>query len=114
METIELLKNHKGVVLTPNMDCPYTVEKAKEAIVKDKLRIIVRTDFTGAWETEVDKTNDFLKKYNLVISYVGCVRSWNIEEEDISGFNKEIIDFLCLKYGLKVRIEYNDLFQEWQ
>lgn len=103
------LNKTKAVVFSTDTDSPYTLVKAKEAIEKDELVLVNLIGFSGAGNMNLKQAQIFAEKYNIQLESLGCVRFWDVEEEDIPGFNNEIINFLCLKYGLQVRIEFNDL-----
>lgn len=90
--------------------CPYTIENAKKDIENKTLTIVILGDFTGFQELNEIKKESFQIKYNVDFEYIGCLRNWEIKDEDFSGYNKTILDYLVNNYGTEVLKEYDEIW----
>ncbi len=88
------------------ISCPYTVENAIKDIKNNSPKLVVQIGFTGPRIINQTKSTAFQKKYNVNFEYLGCIRGWNIEDEDVPGYNETILAHLSKKYGNQVREEF--------
>ncbi len=90
--------------------CPYTIENALEDIQENRLSIIISGGFQGFPEMDEAKTEKFKQTYNVQFEYIGCLRYYDPEKEDIEGYNETIYQHLDVIYGTKWRSDFTALF----
>ena len=90
--------------------CPYTVENALKDIQENRLSIVISGGFQGFPAMDVANTEKFKQTYNVQFEYIGCLRSYDPEKEDIEGYNEIIYQHLDVIYGTKWRSDFAGLF----
>lgn len=83
--------------------CPYTIEKAKRAIKQNSLTYVISIVFLGGSNLNSDMCKYFEAMYNVRFDYLGCTRTWDITNEDVKGYNQEIMDHLIKIHGERVK-----------
>jgi hypothetical protein len=91
-------------------ECPYTIENAEKNIENEFYSIVISGGFQGFPEMDSSRCALFQKKYNVSFSYEGCMRVYDITNEDFEGYNKTMFEALTLRYGAIVKTEFNALY----
>ncbi|MCB9195065.1 MAG: hypothetical protein H6600_09405 [Flavobacteriales bacterium] len=106
------LVNSNEIVIEKLPPSPYNINNAHKYIRNNNLTIVILGGFTGFGNIDQAKQKTFKDKYNVTFEYLGCVRYWDLEDEDIYGFNKTMFDFLSYKFETDVRKEFKQIWKE--
>lgn len=101
-----------GVVVLdhPHHECPYTVENAIKDIKQDSLKIVIQIGFTGLEDYNKRRALEFQAQYNVNFDFLGCMRGWDVNEEDTYGYNEIIFKHLVEKHGEYIKQEFDHIW----
>ncbi len=94
-----------------NEECPYNINMAKKAIESNQLSIVIHGGIIGFPEANEKNKEKFLKKYNVQFDYLGCIRMWDVMEEDPHGYNETILEHLSKTVDKNVRKELEQIWK---
>ncbi|NQX92968.1 MAG: hypothetical protein HRT74_12755 [Flavobacteriales bacterium] len=92
--------------------CHFTKENAIKDVESDSLMLAVGIGFTGLTDSNKSRIERFQKDYLVEFQYIGCVRMCDPSEEDLSAYNKVVLDHLVERYGEVVMIDYNWIWEK--